>query len=386
MNSRTGKRQRRQRGISLLLLSTILVIMLGVLGLAFDLGRMFVIKNELQAFCDSASLAAARNLDGTSSGLDLAHTTAQYGPLGSSIPNKINFDTVNVSNVADKYALTLDGFYHTYAQALANGSLDFRFVKVTASSRVPLYFLGVIQGTPGAVNVSSVAIAGQSQQVALYNDGGLLPFSVAAHTPGALDFGLVKGQRYTFKWGKKSASTDCPGDAGWVKANSFPAQRGYVDLGQGNGASGLTDAIEYGGYPNGIDIPRSVDAGDYLDGVPGNKSPSLTAVMNRSSQDPDQSSSTWDTYKTSEQAGTANGRRIVTVIIDDPNLATGGGNGKYYAIGFGTFMLDPASVYLANDQGGNGSYCATYLGPASLSGGATAGQDGTTVYRVMLFR
>jgi len=374
-------------GYSLVMIAMLSIVMVALLGLAFDCGRMFILKSEIQAFCDSAALASVRYLDGTKTGIDQAHTTALNGPLGTKVPNGVNFDTVKVTTATETYAQTLNGTYDSYATATGAATNSYRFVRVTATVTTPLYFMGVLQGLSSSVQVGGSAIAGQQQQDALFNNGGLLPFSPAAHDAGdTKNFGLVPGQRYTLKWGKKSAETDCPGDLGWTKANSFPAQRGYVDLGQGTGASGLKQAIEFGGFPNGIDPPKTIDAGDNVDGTPGNKAPSLTAIVNRSNQDTDQTSATWNQYKVSLGAGTANGRRLVLTLIDDPDQATTGGNGTYRVIGFGAFLLDPSSVYDSQDQGGKGSYCATYIGPASLTGGTSGGSSGTSVYKVMLFR
>ena len=61
-----------------------LIVMLGMLGLTFDLGRMFVAKNELQTYVDAAALAGAKQLDGLKTGVDNSHTITQYGPAGSS--------------------------------------------------------------------------------------------------------------------------------------------------------------------------------------------------------------------------------------------------------------------------------------------------------------
>jgi hypothetical protein len=274
-----------------------------------------------------------------------------------------------------------------YATASSPATNTYRFMRVDAASNVKLYFLGAVGGNPTGVTIRASAVAGQQEQPALFTNGGLVPFSPAAHNAtDPVHFGLIPGQRYTFKWGKQAGLTDCPGDAGWIKANAFPAQRGYIDLGQGGGSSGLRKAIEFGGFPDGIHVPATVNAGDTLAGTPGNKSPSLQAIMNRSLQDPDQTSTTWEDYKAQLQQGNANGRRLVTTIIDDPDQATLGGNGTYVGIGFGSFLLDPASVYDTNDQSGNGSYCATYIGPANLNGGGSGGTSGTSMYRIVLYR
>ncbi len=64
-----------------------------MLGLAFDTGRLFIVKNELQTFADASALAACKNLDGTATGVTLAHAVATAGPLGTTTPNGYNFDT-----------------------------------------------------------------------------------------------------------------------------------------------------------------------------------------------------------------------------------------------------------------------------------------------------
>ncbi len=40
-------------------------VMFGMLGLAFDLGRVFIVKNELQAFVDASAMASCRMMDGS---------------------------------------------------------------------------------------------------------------------------------------------------------------------------------------------------------------------------------------------------------------------------------------------------------------------------------
>jgi uncharacterized membrane protein len=44
----------------------------GVAGLAVDVGRMFIAKNEVQVYCDAAAVSAAMVMDGTSTGISRA--------------------------------------------------------------------------------------------------------------------------------------------------------------------------------------------------------------------------------------------------------------------------------------------------------------------------
>ena len=65
--SKTGNR--KEQGFVLVVTAALIVAVVGMAGLGVDLGRMYVARNELQSFTDSASIAAALQLDGTSSGI-----------------------------------------------------------------------------------------------------------------------------------------------------------------------------------------------------------------------------------------------------------------------------------------------------------------------------
>ena len=371
-------RQRRE-GFVLMLFAAGAVVMIGMFGLAVDLGRMFIVKNELQTFADASALAAIRQLDGTKTGVQGAHAAATAGPHGATTPNGWNFDTTVITQVNAKYASSFTGTYDSYAVASSPATNSYRFISVTASAAVPIYFLGVISGIPAQQNLAASATAGQIPQRAVAR-GGLVPFSPDAHNAAdTKNFGLIPNTKYTLKWGNGN-STSCAGDAGFNPGN-VPSEHGFVDLGQGNGSSSLRDVIVYGGYPNATSSPASISAGVQLGGVPGNRGASMfSATAERSAQDPDQTSTTWEQYKA---AGIGNGRRIVSAPINDPAQAGGNGANQYVTIiGFANFLLHPAS----NISGNSGSLCATYIGPGDLSGASSGAADGTQIYTTALYQ
>ena len=377
-----GRRQ-RERGFSLIVLSLGLTVMLGMLGLAFDLGRMFIVKNELQTFVDASAMAACRQMDGTKTGVQTAHNTATAGPLGSTKPNGWNFDVNAISNVTDTYSTSFTGTYDSYATASSSATNSYRYMNVTANVSLPLYFMAVIPGLPTAQTLQAQATAGQQEQTATFSSGGLVPVAPAAHNVAdTKNFGLIPNTEYTLKWGNGDTTT-CAGDLGWtIPNNDSPSAHGFVDLGQGNGNSSLAGVITYGGYPNANSTPNHVSAGDQLYGVPGNRGSDIfTAFANRSNQDPDQTSLTWETYKVSS---TENGRRVITAPIYDPSQTSGNGSNLHITvIGFGNFLLDPAANYTG---GTSGPLCATYIGPGSQNGWSSGGGNGAKVYNVMLFQ
>ena len=60
---------RKERGFVLVTTSLAAVFLLGMAGLAIDIGRMYVARSETQSFVDSASLDATAQLDDTAPGI-----------------------------------------------------------------------------------------------------------------------------------------------------------------------------------------------------------------------------------------------------------------------------------------------------------------------------
>src|ERR1700694_5921603 len=124
-----------QQGFSLIVIALCLTILLGMLGMTVDLGRMYIVKNELQAFADASALAGCRWLDGTGSGVRTANSVAALGPLGGSKPNGYDFGTTKVDSAAVNtlYAGAFAGPWMDYSAASSEAPNTFRFLKVSAS-------------------------------------------------------------------------------------------------------------------------------------------------------------------------------------------------------------------------------------------------------------
>ena len=363
-------KRRNQQGFSLLLLIICIFVLFGMLGLAFDVGRMFITKNELQTFVDASALAASSFMDGTQTGIQSANSTATAGPLGTTKPNGYNFDTIAISNVTATYASTFAGTYDSYATASASSTNTYAFINVTASAPLNLNFLPAVPGVPMSLTVSASAIAGQK---ASSTASSLKPFMPDGHNMAdTKNFGLTVGQEYTLKWG--NGSTTCAGDSGFADPDPS-SQHGFIDLGQGNGNSALRSAIV-----NGITPTSPLTAGSSVAGVPGNRGSSIfSALSTLASLDTDDSD-TYPAYLAALQNGTANGMRIITVAIGNPSSWSGNGNGSETVAGFGNFLLDPSY------SGTSGAICATYLGPATMNGVSSGSTDGAKIYSNILFQ
>jgi Flp pilus assembly protein TadG len=71
----------RERGFVLIAMAVTMVLMLAMIGLAFDIGRIYITRNEAQMFCDSAAMTAASRMDGTTQGLARARDAVEHLPM-----------------------------------------------------------------------------------------------------------------------------------------------------------------------------------------------------------------------------------------------------------------------------------------------------------------
>ena len=73
--------RKRRRGFVLIAMSITMLLLLAVMGLAFDLGRIYIARNEAQVFTDAAAMSAAQKMDGTKAGLERARDAVAHIPM-----------------------------------------------------------------------------------------------------------------------------------------------------------------------------------------------------------------------------------------------------------------------------------------------------------------
>jgi uncharacterized membrane protein len=129
----------REDGFVLIVTCIVLAILLGLAGLGIDIGRMYVIKSELQAFSDAAALNAALQLDGTDAGLDRARHAASELATG---PHAMKWDLGSqpITEITSSFVKN--------------------DVRVVVSAPAPLIFLRALPaGNAGFSNVSASSMA-----------------------------------------------------------------------------------------------------------------------------------------------------------------------------------------------------------------------------------
>jgi hypothetical protein len=360
-------RKQSERGFSLIMIAACSVVMFGMLGLTIDLGRVYIAKNELQAFVDASSVAATLQLNGTQAGLVAADAAAASGPVGpTGTYNGWNFDSAKVPTPVVSYSTTYGGTYYTSS----SGSVDpaSRFVQVKAIGNSPLYFLPIIPGIGNTLAVGAVATAGLSVQTSMPGGGsnGAAPFSPDAHNAASPNFGFTPGQLYTLRMTPPGhGGATCSGDAGWTDPNP-PADRGYVNFGQGNSNGGIGDVLD-NNTTYGSNVTPHID----IPWVPGQKHVG-PFVQTRFDQDTDTNQTI--TYAQYLSDGSGNGRRIMIVPVNDPVQSSI--DGAAYIVGFAAFFMQNDSSLSSNVD----PLCGEYIGPAtmnSMHSGPTPASPGT---------
>src|SRR5260221_11669472 len=107
-----------RRGFTLVASATCAVMIFGMAGLAGDVGRMYITKNEAQSYADSAALYAALKLDGSAQGVTNADAAV------ASNVNAWNFATTAFSGTLVEYSANgLNGWAKS-ADVAANSKKD----------------------------------------------------------------------------------------------------------------------------------------------------------------------------------------------------------------------------------------------------------------------
>jgi Flp pilus assembly protein TadG len=138
----TARRNRRQGGVILIMLTLVLMVVIPMAGLAFDVGLLYLIRTKLSAALDAAVLAGARSL---SRGMDLA------SQLESARNTAIQYFRANFP----------EGLYGTsnltFEATVQETGYRTRTVSGVASVTAPLYFLRLLGQDSARMSVRATA-------------------------------------------------------------------------------------------------------------------------------------------------------------------------------------------------------------------------------------
>ena len=253
MKSPLRQRRTAESGASLMLAVISLIFLIPMIGLAVDVGMLYVIKARLQGAVDGASLAAARSLN-------LGQTTAAQAT--SAKQNAVNWFYANFptgswftnSTLMD----TTDTHAHVYDDPV---NPNLRHVDVTASSHAPTLFMNwfgvrftnvVAYGFASRRDVNAMLVLDRSGSMCHSSSP---PCTSSDPTCGAL---IQSAKTFT---GQFSAGRDKIGAISFadnaylhsVPATTFQTDLGYINsFGTGNGE---LDTLACGG---GTATPQAI--------------------------------------------------------------------------------------------------------------------------------
>jgi Flp pilus assembly protein TadG len=230
---------RRQRGAALILVMIGLLALLGMAGLALDIGHLTLNKARLQSVVDAAALAAAKTLyDGGSTAAATAAATNMANSVfalnAAAIP-ELSSAMGNGLNVTVQYSTTLNPF--------SAGTNPPNFVRVEAQN---FTMAATLARAVGVVTLSTAASAVAGPQGINTGNGStvcnVVPMMMCGSpAAGAPMWGYTPNQLIKLKRGSASSSTVGPGNyylirlggdgANIVRENLAGAFEGCITMG-----------------------------------------------------------------------------------------------------------------------------------------------------------
>ncbi|HEY1494100.1 MAG TPA: pilus assembly protein TadG-related protein, partial [Candidatus Solibacter sp.] len=402
-----------QKGAISIQLAVIMVpVLFGMMGFALDLGRLYLVRGELNHAAEAAAIAAASHLIGTTGALDAATTAAQQ----TLALNKYNFGSLTPGEGSGNLTSTITdpAYFSTVAGATGtdpNGSqadgTTARHVQVSLTADAPLLFWSLLSvGQSRKTPIAAQALAGISAP--LCTACGIEPFAIAAKDASDLtDFGFgapADDVHYTFYY-------NCTGTAPGFLPNSGQSAAYTIINRYDAGNTTVTDESDqlfrYGAAgllssttpnPTGSTVPLGcVGIGDSVEAVwngplftavpqacaatvlPQVAGAALCGLFTRVDNTTLPAACTTAVTDYSPLAAAApidtdpgttqdlytnyagNGRRVITVVVVDalpPNSAT-----PMNVLGFRQFLVQPNPDGTPfNPSDANGRFVATYIG------------------------
>ncbi len=388
---------RQETGAIIVFVTLLLVLLLAMIGLAFDIGHAYANKSQLQNVADASALAGASALNGTAAGIvEAEHRATDADGL---LDNRIEFNTQTVPIIQTEvtYSVSLDGPW--LARGAAEGiAPTIRYVRTQLLNRPsPVFFGKVIPGIPDVLNLGVEAVAGQEPLTRLCQ--GLDPFSPAPIPPGSRGdppyFGYEEGSYYALRLCPGNSCGDMEAERGSCAEQGLPGSvSGNFGLADSGGCGPSTpcwiNAIMNGSMNNCVDIGSQslpTTTGDLGINVP-------RTMQDRYDQDND----TTEYYGTPGEGGTWSGdfqlyltrtnlggtgtpyRRIIRVAFND-GVIPSGHSGNYFVQGLGCFWMIKRPV--ANPP--SSAICLMFVGSCPESGAPNPNIP-PSITKIVLFR
>lgn len=183
-------------------------VFFGLMGFAIDLGRLYMVRNELKAAANAMALSAAAQLNGTEVATANAETVGtNVIRVSNGVAAKYDFggNLIGQSNGNLNSEAPVFDYYDNRALAITPnggpggvGATVAKYVKVTMRAEAPTIFWRFLSlAQEGKVNLVTEAVAGVSAPVC--QACGIEPIAIAPiSTEDPLHYGFTVGTKYTF--------------------------------------------------------------------------------------------------------------------------------------------------------------------------------------------
>jgi Flp pilus assembly protein TadG len=234
----------RQQGAVAVMVAMSLLVLLGLAGVVIDIGRLFIIRSELQNAADACALAASLELDGNANAL----TRAENAGILAGTRNQANFQSTPVAVTAADISFSTQlsdgaGGNTNYQTQAAGAPANSTYAMCTlARPGVPMTlaaFLGI-----GAQNVASLGVA----TLAPAQSSCAIPMSVCTKGP-APSYGMTPGE---WLQGRFDAGGGITGSFNWIDFS--PPAGGQSELAAlltGSGSCATSTGVPVG-QPGGM--------------------------------------------------------------------------------------------------------------------------------------
>ena len=200
-----------EKGAATVYFLLVTLVILGLLVLATDVGRMYVIQGELQTAADAAALASAMQLAGTTNAalhaglqIDASFDTTTGNDNRFNLrsnPIDVGGTGLIVTRVVDYFAALVDAISNVNGGQA--GSIDWttglypKYVRVQLDAQAPVMFLPLLNRNVNLPTVSAAAVAGISGPIC--SATGIDGMAVVDQGAGEdlLNYGFIPGGFYT---------------------------------------------------------------------------------------------------------------------------------------------------------------------------------------------
>jgi hypothetical protein len=258
-----ARRLSHQRGAVILLVCFLMFFLLGFVAIAFDFGRLFIVKTELQTAMDACALAAAQELDGQASAL----ARAKSAGITAANLNRVNLQSANWDGQGQVVDTDISFRDQAYAPTTVAASARYAQCRHTQPGvrMWLLHALGAFTGNAAANPASRPVLASAVATRASAQSTCPIPVALKARAGGtrANNFGFQVGEWVTM-FDKAGAAT-AAGEMGWFNLDgSKSAQETAAELAEGSRCgTRIGDTLGTPGAQTSVDRPWNYRFGVY---------------------------------------------------------------------------------------------------------------------------